>query len=563
MNFRIENTGDRRGGGKTRRLRRWGPPFFFIFLLALGCFLHRDYGISWDELAERRTGFLSFFCALSPQVTPLSEVQQICGGDCYYGMGFQHILASAEMLLWGERQLLESPKGNCDIWNLRHLLIFVFVWFGLIALYGSGKLLWRRRFPAMLPVFLFLLVPRFWAESFFNVKDMVFLASEMIAGYFLLRMMKSPRYGNVLLCALFVAFSASVRLIGGSLFIVGAAVLLTAPGVDWKRRLSLLLLLSAVSAAALIAFYPIAWSSPVRFFPEAVQYMRAHPWNGGILFFGREYIASRVPWYYIPGWMAVTLPVPLMVLFVCGHRRIVADIAARSRPHRPVFPRRCRILFAAYFYLSLLAVMIFCRTCYNGWRQFYFLAWPMLFIAAEGVLMLLRFGRRRPRFRRIVQTALALWVASTLAWMGYVHPYQHLFFNVLAGAPNDRFELDYWHVASRDALRFIAARAAERGESVPVALNTTNYFTVCGLKRNERPYVRIVPQEDFCRYFIFHSHPQWRPELGGRPFRAAFPTEVRVAREVGIRSSLFLHPVFVYRIYEFFPEPPRGQKEGI
>ena len=548
--------------GTAWSLRRRWPALFFAFLLALGCFLYRDYGISWDEFTERRTGLLSFCYALQPGAEQLDGIRELCGSDRYYGMGFQHLLALAEYLLWGER-MLETPGGSRDIWQLRHLLTFLFVWCGLIASYMSGKMLWRRRCLALIPVLLFLLIPRFWAESFFNVKDMVFLTAEMIAGYFLLRMMKSPRVGNVLLCAVAAAFAASVRLIGGSLFVAGAVILLTATEIDRKKRLSLLLILSAVSAAALIAFYPIAWLAPIRFFLEAIQYMRAHPWNGGILFFGREYIASGVPWYYIPGWMAVTLPVPLLLLFVCGHRRLVADIAARSRPHRPVFPRRCRILFAAYFYFSLLAIMMFCRTCYNGWRQFYFLAWPLLFIAAEGLLMLLRFMRRKPRFRRIVQAALALWVASTLAWMVYVHPYQNLFFNVLAGAPNDRFELDYWHIASLDALRFIVTRAMEERGPSTIALDTTNYISIHGLKKNERPYVRVVPQEEFCRYFIYYAHPQWRPELGGRPFRASFPTGVRVAHEVNIRSSLFLHPVFVYRIYEFFPEPPRGQKEGI
>ena len=558
MISRVEQAADRTSFHQKSPLRKWGVALFFLLLLALGVLLHRDYGISWDENTERKTGFFSICCAMNPGKIPWPVPLKAIGGDCYYGMGFQHLLAGAELLLIGPRAWNE-PDGDHDIWALRHLLTFVFVWCGLIALYFSGRLLWRRPLPALIPVLLFLLTPRFWAESFYNCKDMACLAAVMIAGYFLLRMMKRPRFVNVVLCGVAVAFAASTRLIGGALVVAGAAALLTAPGVGAAVRLRLLLTLLAVSALALILFYPIGWSSPAEFFIQAVRYMGSHPWNGRILFFGREYPASRVPWHYVPGWMAVTLPLPLLALFFVGHLRILPRIFGRDRKKRPAFLRRSTMSFAAFFYLSLAAVMLCCRTCYNGWRQFYFLAWPMLFIAAEGVLTLLR-SKRRAAMRRTAGIVLGTWLLITLGWMVYVHPYQNLFFNVLAGAPNGRFELDYWQLASRDALRYIARGANARREVAAVARNDTDRHSVYALSDVERGGIALVPEGEFCRYFIYHFYQQWHPELGGRPFRVDFPTEVRVAREVGIRSSLFLHPVFVYRIYEFLPVAGKNRK---
>ena len=535
---------------------KWAAPVFFLAVLLLGILLNGDYGVSWDEFAERRSGALSAYCALNllerGEVIPLSVLRQAIGGDCYYGMGFQHILFAAEHFLLGENDFLESIPGR-DAWLMRHALNFMFVWCGLIALFLSGKLLWRRTSTALIPVLLFLLTPRFWAEAFYNSKDMPLLASVMIAGYFLLRMIRRPRIANAVLFAVAAAFAASIRLLGGAVFLAGAAAMIAAPRLRATQKITLLALIGAVAAAALIAFYPACWSAPADFFVEALHYMARHPWNGRILFFGREYFASQVPWYYVPAWMAVTLPVPLLALFLCGHCRAGKSFAGVFRGRRP-FRDRCRILLALFFYISLLTIMFECGTCYNSWRQFYFLAWPVLLIAADGWDWLWRAAKRRRAAAFGCAAAAAVWIGCTAAWMVYVHPWQNMFFNVLAGAPDGRFELDYWHVAEMDALRRISARAADSDEVFSVARSETNYFVIGMLPPGERSRLYIVPKEEFCRSFVYFAPPQWRMEQGGRPFPESpqSPTGVRVLCEKNVRSSLFLHPVFLYRIYEFF-----------
>ena len=539
-----------------RRFRRI-VALLFASLLVAGILLYRDYGVSWDESAERNSGIASALCALNMlNGTPLSltDVREVFGGDCYYGMGFQHLLLAAEYLTHGGRINL-SRQADGEAWYLRHLLTFVFVWCGLIALFFSGKLLWRRDTMAFVPVALFLLIPRFWAESFYNCKDMVMLASVMIAGYCLLRLMKYPRFGNALLFGVAAAFSASIRLPGGALFLAGAAAVMCTPRLGIGRRIALVGVSAAVAGAALILFYPISWTAPVTFFIESLNYMRSHPWNGGVLFFGREYTGSQVPWYYVPGWMAVTLPIPLMLLFFWGHWAIFRRRGSRFAAGG--FFCRSRLLLIFFFWVLLAAVVVGCRTCYNGWRQFYFLAWPIVLVAADGVDRLC--DRRMPK--AVVKTAKVLgiaWLACTVAWMVCVHPWQNLFFNLLAGDPNGRFELDYWQIADRDALRLIADSAAQRGKVVSVALNAINDIAVTCLEDRERERLRIVPQEDFCDCYIYHVPPQWRHEQGGRPFEVRFPTGIRKMTEVNVRSSLFIHPVLVYRVYEFFAVKGEG-----
>lgn len=177
----------------------------------------------------------------------------------------------------------------------------------------------------------------------------------------------------------------------------------------------------------------------------------------------------------------------------------------------------------------------------------------MLMIAADGWDELRRRSKRKRAFSFILKITASAWVLCTVAWMICVHPWQNMFFNVLAGNPNNRFELDYWHVAEADALRHIAARDAGSGEIASVARSETNYFVIKMLDDKEISRINIVPAEEFCRYFVFFAPPQWHIAQGGLPFKAApdAPTSVKVIHEKFTRSSLFLHPVFIYRIYEF------------
>ena len=360
-------------------------------------------------------------------------------------------------------------------------------------------------------------------------------------------MVRRPSAGSVAAFAVSAAFASSVRLTGGIIFIAGVILIAAAGEMKIRRRAVWVAEMAAAAAAALVLFYPSSWINPPQFFIEAVRYMVSHPWNGGVLFCGKSYLASNVPWYYLPIWMAVTLPVPLMLFFAAGHfdvRRIFSGSGSRFR-------KRSRLFFYLLFYLSFFAVVLKCGTFYNGWRQFYFLAYPLIMISADGVIYIFRRFRRNRTACTVLKALVAVWLLTTAAWMVCVHPYQNLFFNVLAGDPNGKFELDYWHTSERKALEYIAAKSAFEREKAVVALNTTNYFTSEILHPGSRKHIGIISQDCFCSYFIYFDRPQWRPEDGGRPFNVPFRTSVKCLKEFYCSSSLFLHKVFLCRIYEF------------
>jgi hypothetical protein len=47
-------------------------------------------------------------------------------------------------------------------------------------------------------------------------------------------------------------------------------------------------------------------------------------------------------------------------------------------------------------------------------------------------------------------------IVYTTAWMWKAHPFQNVYFNILAGSePRSRYELDYWGLSNRKALEYI------------------------------------------------------------------------------------------------------------
>ena len=110
--------------------------------------------------------------------------------------------------------LVFAHNDETAYYHLRHLSIFVIFWVGCWALYGLAWQRFRRRRWALLTVLLLVLSPRFFAEAFFNGKDIVFMAGFTLAMYTLVRLRARPTLGRTALHALATALTIDVRVPG-------------------------------------------------------------------------------------------------------------------------------------------------------------------------------------------------------------------------------------------------------------------------------------------------------------------------------------------------------------
>lgn len=102
---------------------------------------------------------------------------------------------------------------------------------------------------------------------------------------------------------------------------------------------------------------------------------------------------------------------------------------------------------------------------YDGWRHLYFI-YPAFLLTA---LMGLKYLWEKPwnvlsPLRKILRVGIISFVIlnliSTLSFMIANHPFQNVYFNILAGrngeSIREKFDLDYWGLSYRQGLEYIA-----------------------------------------------------------------------------------------------------------
>jgi len=183
---------------------------FIIFLIGLafiGINTYQDYGISWDETFQREHAYtsLGFVADLlniehpyKNLIEPLSTYKHNS-----YGVAFTAPLAVIEYIF--------NIKDTQNMFFMRHLATHLFFLLSMIPMYLMAK----KRFNgylAILAVLFIVISPRIYANSFYNIKDLVFLSSYLFASYTAIRFILSPSLLSSFLAAFFNAYAIDIRI---------------------------------------------------------------------------------------------------------------------------------------------------------------------------------------------------------------------------------------------------------------------------------------------------------------------------------------------------------------
>ena len=446
----------------SKNSRFWLVLFFSLyFILGLLCF--RDYGISWDERPEKLTGIVNANYVLESLCPSLAQkVNEKASGmgekipnlhdysDKDYGIFLQMPMLAAEALTGFA---LDSRTD----WWLRHFITFFYFFLATLALFDIIRLVFQSSFYGLMGAAMLILSPRFFAESFYNIKDVGFLSIMIMATWSLFRFFYYPKWRYVLLVGFMAAAATAVRIIGFQVVLMASLIFLLQVWVDRKvlnrQRLGMMALLWGVFVACTILFYLGSWHSPGDFFVSAIQRMSAYPWSGQSLFMGQYYKALSIPWYYLPVWIGITTPLVYLALFMVGTAgslwqgiRFIKHRSAEAIPF---------IVFLVMFFVPLLGLIVLKSALYNGWRQCYFLYFPLLMLSVSGIWFLMK-AIRVSKIRSTIWSVLIVSFCATGFWMFMAHPYQNAYFNILAGHNIERnFEKDYWGLSILEGYRHI------------------------------------------------------------------------------------------------------------
>lgn len=501
--------------GKEMIMKRGGKCLILfmacLYLLA-GAAVFRDYGVSTDEPNERRTMYINANYVLTLLGKESMDVPELDSyEDKYYGIFLQMPTAVFEI----------GSKGWNYIYTWRHLYTFGICVLGYIAFYFLRRKIFASDLTAFLGTAMIALYPRFFAEQFYNIKDMLFVAVYIFAMWGTCKVIESKfDWKWVVIFAFLSALATNVRIVG-IIFVpllTGYAWLVcltermnqteqvTASGesvsreLTTKRALIFSVLVFLLYFLFLVMMYPVAWAHPIRTMIEIfAKFSNYDDWTGAIVFMGKILSKEEVPWYYIPVWMLITVPIWYILLFLLtmgiSFGKLVFKIKQRESWYTLLFQYK-------YFFWAVLlvlipwgAIVVKHATLYSGWRHCYFLVPPLVLVVLYGVNHIMK--RRGKGCKIPVFAFIALGLVIQMNWIRINHPHEMVYFNGVGKNWAADFDRDYWHMAEGKAYDYILEN--DHSDRITVDSTGTRY-PLNFLTEEQRQRFEITAEDPM--YFI-------------------------------------------------------------
>lgn len=299
--------------------------------------------------------------------------------DRYYGIFLQLPTALFEV----------GHKGLDYIYHYRHLYTFCICTIGCAAFYYLCQKIFASYLIALLGTAMIAFYPRFFAEQFYNIKDMLFVAAYMLAMWSTYIVIEGNfTWKKIIFFSFMSALATNVRIVGIVFIILLIGYMWTACILEkiyaagyykltWKRTLLVNIAIIVFYFAFLILMYPVAWGKPLHTILDIfTKFSNYDDWSGSIIFMGKNFLKDRLPWYYIPIWILVSVPIWYILSFLVTGVVAVRNIISRRREK----DISIKLFFKyKYFVWSILLVAIPMgvivlkhAALYNGWRHCYF-----------------------------------------------------------------------------------------------------------------------------------------------------------------------------------------------
>lgn len=441
----------------------------------------RDYGLGWDDYthAEYADLLLRMFGSGFKDTAALSFANLYM-----YGGGFDMVAALLHKII------------PLELFETRRLVGAIVGVIGLAVTWRLGRRI-GGPLASLASLLLLALCPIFYGHMFMNPKDAPFAVAMIILMLGLVRLAEeyprpSPR--TVLIVGLGAGLSLGCRILGGLALVY--AVLgfipllleeLRTEGLrESVRRFAhvVYVLLPGLVLGYLVMGLIWPWSimEPGNPF-DALTYFShffEKPWKE--MFDGAIVSVPDMPWSYLPTLFALQLPEVMLVLTAGAVFSTFAMLPRRGVPARR---KTILLMLTLAATLPLAIAMVKRPALYNGIRHFVFVIPPMAVLG--GVAFAWAMERLRANHRTwqpVVLATFCFGLALPLAEMIRLHPYQYTHFNHIAGTvrgADDRFMLDYWGLALKQASDELREQLVERQEVPPS--NRKWKVAVCGPQR--------------------------------------------------------------------------------
>ncbi len=483
---------------------------FHIFIFAiLYCFslsLTPDFGLSWDEVAQREHGINTYNYSTGV------DTQLLTSKDKYYGSVYEVALVSVEKLL--------SLQNHRTIYLSRHYLTHTFFFIACILFYYLSLSILKNKFFALVSFLFLFTYPRIFADSYYNTKDIPFLISYVIATatYFLVKRKVSKN--SVALHAVTTALCIVTRLAGLFVFVITLSFFLTVIVIQKKEMLlakkyiKLSLFYILVAAIFTYLLWPILWVNPFEFI-TAVETFKKFDWDNPVLFYGTFIHSSKIPLSYLPTWIGITVPISILSAFIlgCGSVFVAVYKIVTKKDHNKIAALINSDILHIFIFLLIPVASVFLLkpVIYDGWRHFYFIYPLVCLISVYGLMKIF--------YTSIFMKAAVLILISVyfleIIFFGVSnHPNEFVYFNRFAGKNlteiKKNFEVDYWGVSGKQMLEKIITM--KQGEIVVLTDSGALELNRELLQDSDKERVAIRDRKDDAHIDYFVGGFRWHPQ---------------------------------------------------
>ena len=430
---------------------------FLIIYAITGLLLFDDYGCGPDEGMERQTSLVNLKYAVHKLHLPISEANETWLAylpelheyrDRYYGTALHFPLVLIE-------SAYHFTLEPFQFYGMRHLYTFINFYIGVICLYKLLSERFGSRIYGLTGMMMMVLTPRFFAESFYNNKDLIFTAWYIICCYLIDRWIKKRSTGSSILLAFALAITINTRF-NGIIFFPVLIFLFAYDCIKYKRTdgMKQFLLVLFLSVLFFYLITPNFWENPVQTFIETLQFNMHHPNHGseGNLFKGVLVDAARTL-TYIPVWIAITVPTIYLIFSLAGTMWFSGEtILNILRKKIRNFESADLMMFISGITAAAF-IIITHVTIYNGWRHCYFSYPCFLYFAVYFVCRIN--SKKNLILRGICGTAIMLSFIYNGIWIARNHPFEYVYFAPYIRKSANQFSGDYWSISSRALLEYI------------------------------------------------------------------------------------------------------------
>ena len=379
----------------------------FFLLFVVGILTFKDYGIGIDDKFHRLNGFywLDYLLSFTNfdeaknlvkfKLNQISD-QSLPSIEDYkkYSIIFDVPAAIIELVL-----KLDTTK---QFYEVRHFLNFSIFFIGCIFFY---KLLLLRfnKLISLLGCIIFILSPRIYGESFYNMKDIVFLTFLILGYFYSFKSFANYKIKNLIILAILSALCIQTRIIGLALplsFISFYFLSLLSKSSD-IRHIYKIIFFSLMTTFFVVLFWPYLWSSPIENFFSVIK-----NWVPPIhIFFNGEYIQNDyLPLSYIPIWIFISTPLMHLFLFLVGFFFIFKRFLVRLinvEKNKLSYDlwrgkKEKNDIFISLNFLILMTLIIFLNIrLFNAWKHLYFVNFYLVYIATFGLNLIFIFSKKK------------------------------------------------------------------------------------------------------------------------------------------------------------------------